>query len=210
MAQIFVAFSEKLNFNLIFDLAGNNWGKCEDGTSGMGCGPQETFRSCADIKIVFHPLLMSMATKGGWNGNSLPEEQQEDTFYDISVLENELAPSPSSPSSDNSGLGGGISEGSHSIQFDEINSNFKTSPYTGMQYPGQTTARTPNQTKKHKQTNNFLFDEIKSDFKRSPHVGIMQYGQSAPKTQDQTNKHKHSNNSFEIYWCDNKIFFTKC
>ena len=79
-----------------------------------------------------------MATKGGWNGNSLPEEQQEDTFYDISVLENELASSPSSPLSENSGLGGGISEGSiHSIQFDEIYSNFKTSSYVGMQYAGQ-------------------------------------------------------------------------
>ncbi|KAJ8924203.1 hypothetical protein NQ315_006994 [Exocentrus adspersus] len=32
--------------------SGNNWGKCDDGTEGMGCGPQETFRSCADIAIV--------------------------------------------------------------------------------------------------------------------------------------------------------------
>lgn len=101
-------------------VAGNNWGKCEDGTSGMGCGPQETFRSCADIKIVFHPLLMSMATKGGWNGNSLPEEQQEDTFYDISVLENELASSPSSPLSENSGLGDGISDGSHKLHHQKL------------------------------------------------------------------------------------------
>ena len=196
--------------NLIFDIAGNNWGKCEDGTSGMGCGPQETFRSCADIKIVFHPLLMSMATKGGWNGNSLPEEQQEDTFYDISVLENELASSPSSPLSENSGLGDGISDGSHSIQFDEINSNFKTSSYMGMQYAGQSASRTPAQTKKYIKTNNFLFDEIKSNFKRSPHAGVMQHSQSAPQTPVQTNKHKPTNNSFEIYWCDNKIFFTKC
>ena len=154
---------------------------------------------------------MSMATKGGWNGNSLPEENQEDTFYDISVLENELAPSsPSSPLSENSGLGGGISEGSHSIQFDEISSNFKTSNYEGMQYSGQSARRTPDQTKKHIQTNNFLFDEIKSNFKRSPNVGIIQHSQSAPQTPDQTNKHKQTNNSFEIYWCDNKIFFTKC
>ena len=186
---------------MIFDIAGNNWGKCEDGTSGMGCGPQETFRSCADIKIVFHPLLMSMATKGGWNGNSLPEEQQEDTFYDISVLENELASSPSSPLSENSGLGDGISDGSHSIQFDEINSNFKTS---------QSASRNPDQTKKYIQRNNFLFDEIKSNFKRSPHVDIIQHSQSALQTPDQINNHKQTNNSFEIYWCDNKIFFTKC
>ncbi|EZA61439.1 hypothetical protein DMN91_003714 [Ooceraea biroi] len=32
--------------------AGNNWGKCEDGTHKMGCGPQETFKSCSDIRIV--------------------------------------------------------------------------------------------------------------------------------------------------------------
>ncbi|KAK2706800.1 uncharacterized protein LOC136029395 isoform X1 [Artemia franciscana] len=30
---------------------GNSWGECEDGTTGMGCGPQETFRNCADIGI---------------------------------------------------------------------------------------------------------------------------------------------------------------
>lgn len=32
--------------------AGNNWGICENGTGAAGCGPQETFRSCADIRIV--------------------------------------------------------------------------------------------------------------------------------------------------------------
>jgi len=31
--------------------AGNNWGKCPDGTTGMGCGPQELYRNCADISI---------------------------------------------------------------------------------------------------------------------------------------------------------------
>lgn len=31
--------------------AGNNWGTCDDGTQAVGCGPQETFRSCADIRI---------------------------------------------------------------------------------------------------------------------------------------------------------------
>ncbi|KAG7200156.1 hypothetical protein KM043_000592 [Ampulex compressa] len=29
----------------------NSWGKCEDGSEAMGCGNQETFRSCSDIKI---------------------------------------------------------------------------------------------------------------------------------------------------------------
>ncbi|CAG9762911.1 unnamed protein product [Ceutorhynchus assimilis] len=32
--------------------AGNNWGKCANGTSAVGCGPQETFRSCADVRIL--------------------------------------------------------------------------------------------------------------------------------------------------------------
>ncbi|XP_013109176.2 uncharacterized protein LOC106088287 [Stomoxys calcitrans] len=32
--------------------AGNNWGICEDGTGAMGCGIQETFKSCADVRVV--------------------------------------------------------------------------------------------------------------------------------------------------------------
>jgi hypothetical protein len=31
--------------------AGNNWGWCGDGSGRLGCGPQETFRTCSDIKI---------------------------------------------------------------------------------------------------------------------------------------------------------------
>ncbi|XP_042204853.1 uncharacterized protein LOC121854322 isoform X1 [Homarus americanus] len=30
---------------------GNSWGDCGNGTEGMGCGPQEWFRGCADISI---------------------------------------------------------------------------------------------------------------------------------------------------------------
>ena len=33
-------------------ICANNWGKCENGSSAVGCGPQETFRGCADVKIV--------------------------------------------------------------------------------------------------------------------------------------------------------------
>lgn len=29
----------------------NNWGKCDDGSSQIGCGVQETFINCADIEI---------------------------------------------------------------------------------------------------------------------------------------------------------------
>ncbi|KAL0867947.1 hypothetical protein ABMA27_008620 [Loxostege sticticalis] len=32
-------------------IAGNNWGKCDNGTEAVGCGPQEEFRACADIAI---------------------------------------------------------------------------------------------------------------------------------------------------------------
>ncbi|XP_013776589.1 uncharacterized protein LOC106461317 [Limulus polyphemus] len=33
-------------------MSGNNWGKCEDGIERPGCGPQETYRNCADISIL--------------------------------------------------------------------------------------------------------------------------------------------------------------
>ena len=32
-------------------VAGNNWGNCPNGTGMVGCGPQEQFRGCADVKI---------------------------------------------------------------------------------------------------------------------------------------------------------------
>lgn len=32
-------------------VAGNNWGICPDGSGSLGCGPQEHFRTCSDIKI---------------------------------------------------------------------------------------------------------------------------------------------------------------
>ncbi|XP_047992371.1 uncharacterized protein LOC125231068 [Leguminivora glycinivorella] len=32
-------------------VAGNNWGTCNNGTSGLGCGNQEEFRACSDISI---------------------------------------------------------------------------------------------------------------------------------------------------------------
>ena len=42
-------------------IGGNNWGTCANGTSGLGCGDQETFRSCADIRILPHPLLSGLS-----------------------------------------------------------------------------------------------------------------------------------------------------
>lgn len=31
--------------------AGNNWGICRNGGGALGCGAQETFRTCSDIRI---------------------------------------------------------------------------------------------------------------------------------------------------------------
>eukprot|EP00092_Neocalanus_flemingeri_P037458 GFUD01040790.1.p1 GENE.GFUD01040790.1~~GFUD01040790.1.p1 ORF type:complete len:387 (-),score=70.30 GFUD01040790.1:134-1294(-) len=33
-------------------VSANSWGDCKNGTLALGCGPQETFRNCADIRIV--------------------------------------------------------------------------------------------------------------------------------------------------------------
>lgn len=33
-------------------IAANNWGSCHNGARGIGCGPQETFRSCADVSVL--------------------------------------------------------------------------------------------------------------------------------------------------------------
>lgn len=42
--------------------AGNNWGKCQDGTEKVGCGPQEQFRACADIRITEDGVADEVAT----------------------------------------------------------------------------------------------------------------------------------------------------
>ncbi|VVC94563.1 uncharacterized protein LOC126973912 [Leptidea sinapis] len=38
-------------------VAGNNWGICEDGRGELGCGDQETFGACSDIKITPNKYL---------------------------------------------------------------------------------------------------------------------------------------------------------
>ena len=35
----------------IIQISANNWGKCLGGGKAVGCGPQETFRNCADVQI---------------------------------------------------------------------------------------------------------------------------------------------------------------
>ena len=38
-------------------VAGNSWGRCDNGTEAIGCGAQEEFRACADVHI---------SSPGGW------------------------------------------------------------------------------------------------------------------------------------------------
>ena len=37
-----------------FFILGNTWALCGNGTGAIGCGDQETFRNCADIRIMSH------------------------------------------------------------------------------------------------------------------------------------------------------------
>ncbi|KAG8199106.1 hypothetical protein JTE90_016243 [Oedothorax gibbosus] len=46
-------------------VAGNNWGRCKNETFALGCGAQETFKSCADISIgdkAPNPSVLSQTT----------------------------------------------------------------------------------------------------------------------------------------------------
>jgi hypothetical protein len=44
--------TEKNHYTLLYVMvSGNSWGSCGDGTGALGCGPQETFRTCSDIAI---------------------------------------------------------------------------------------------------------------------------------------------------------------
>ena len=58
----------------------------------MGCGPQETFRSCADIEITRHPLLSNLIR--GNEENRLEDE----SFYNDALLETTSTASTASDS----------------------------------------------------------------------------------------------------------------
>jgi len=55
-----INFKGRLPRNLLCDRcvlqwtwrSANSWGNCGNGTGALGCGPQETFRNCADVRIV--------------------------------------------------------------------------------------------------------------------------------------------------------------
>ncbi|KAM7362778.1 uncharacterized protein ACRADG_013331 isoform 1-T3 [Cochliomyia hominivorax] len=55
--------------------AGNNWGICENGNGALGCGPQEHFKSCADISI--------KAPKSRSKLISLPTKQTKSNEIDV-------------------------------------------------------------------------------------------------------------------------------
>ncbi|XP_018494312.1 uncharacterized protein LOC100903407 [Galendromus occidentalis] len=50
----------------------NNWGTCEDGSQATGCGPQETYRNCADVAIG----SLFMGVRGGQGANVVPPKQK--------------------------------------------------------------------------------------------------------------------------------------
>jgi len=64
--------------------AGNNWGVCANGTGDLGCGPQETFRACSDIRI---KSLSNKFKAGFTDTNSFDDEttfevDQFEDYYD--------------------------------------------------------------------------------------------------------------------------------
>ena len=50
-------------------VAGNSWGRCDNGTEGIGCGAQEEFRACADVHI---------STSNGWFDDTPNEDYDSD------------------------------------------------------------------------------------------------------------------------------------
>lgn len=52
--------------------AGNNWGTCDNKTEGLGCGPQETFRACADVAIGDQPTGNDVETNEIPGSASMP------------------------------------------------------------------------------------------------------------------------------------------
>lgn len=79
-------------------IAGNNWGMCPNGTGAVGCGPQEEFRSCADIAITDNagtangtPFEEATTQKEkGTTQKETTKEKEKDQETTPSVEENEI------------------------------------------------------------------------------------------------------------------------
>jgi len=64
--------------------AGNNWGVCANGTGDLGCGPQETFRACSDIRIksLGNKINSGMVDINSFNDETTFELDQFEDYYD--------------------------------------------------------------------------------------------------------------------------------
>lgn len=62
--------------------AGNNWGQCPNGTGMVGCGPQETFRACADIQIGEGSAPEATTPPDTSSSTTLVPTTDHDTAYD--------------------------------------------------------------------------------------------------------------------------------
>lgn len=85
-----LSYSLNHSFNLTYYFfLGNNWGNCPNGTGAVGCGPQEEFRACADIKIV-------------GKGSEEPMVSEEPTTYPITTSTILPIPTSEKPTSEES------------------------------------------------------------------------------------------------------------
>ncbi|OTF74997.1 hypothetical protein BLA29_011483, partial [Euroglyphus maynei] len=66
---------------------GNNWGKCSNGKFAIGCGPQETFRNCADIAIEKQSTKIP-TTINDASTDEIPEKSSDNIYNEI---ENEIS-----------------------------------------------------------------------------------------------------------------------
>ncbi|KAK7081126.1 hypothetical protein SK128_027952 [Halocaridina rubra] len=55
-------------------VAENNWGICPDGQGRMGCGPQETFVNCADVRILRKGQRPFDSQNPGWKSYANTEQ----------------------------------------------------------------------------------------------------------------------------------------
>ena len=79
--------------------AGNNWGVCLDGSGTLGCGPQETFRSCSDITISGNPVSKPTApplTSEASTASSFSTSSTDFSTYFSTVPTSSSSPTPSS------------------------------------------------------------------------------------------------------------------
>jgi len=70
--------------------AGNSWGRCANGTEGIGCGAQEEFRACSDIAI---------HSRSGWF-DTTPNTDTDSDGRISSYEESQISGKPSAASAD--------------------------------------------------------------------------------------------------------------